>query len=100
VIAFIGAVYRNDVRLSAKGCTSTGYGGSKACNGQTTDKTDQGNGPGEPAAHTQRKDGIKETKKLLDRTADLLAADVDPTRLCRHRHSHAPLPSRLVSFSD
>jgi hypothetical protein len=37
----MGAVYRNNVMLlGAKGSTSTGYGGSKAGNGETTDDTD------------------------------------------------------------
>jgi len=53
-IAFMSAIYRNDVSRGADGNTSAGHSGSKSSNGEETNDSDGGNSGGSPAAHTHR----------------------------------------------
>jgi hypothetical protein len=53
----VGAIYRNDASLGAKGGTSAAHGGSEAGNGEATDDTNYTNVLGCPTAYTQRNSG-------------------------------------------
>jgi len=47
------AIYRNDVRLGAKGRTSAAHGGREPGHSEATDDTDYSNVLGGPTAHTR-----------------------------------------------
>ena len=51
------AIYRNDVRLGAKGRTSAAHGGREPGHSEATDDTDYSNVLGGPTAHTLRNSG-------------------------------------------
>ena len=54
-IAFMSAIYRNDVGRGAERNTSAGHSGRKSSNGEETNDSDSGDSRGGLAAHTHRR---------------------------------------------